>query len=167
MATAENPHAGQGSVLLDIGGSVGALVVTMPAELEGVEVEAHRRDDGSHPAHDHEGVGSPGRDHGAAPDHGAGHDHEAGHDHGAGHDHEAGHDHHRRPHVAVVARPVAAGGVVHSLVFAELVEGDYELYRRDGGPVELTVPITGGAVTEATWPWPAGVSAVSARREGW
>ena len=26
----ENPHAGQGSVLLDIGGDVGALVVTMP-----------------------------------------------------------------------------------------------------------------------------------------
>ena len=28
---AENPHAGQGSVLLDIGGDIGALVVTMPA----------------------------------------------------------------------------------------------------------------------------------------
>ena len=37
--SAENPHAGQGSVLLDIGGDVGALVVTMPAEMEGVEVE--------------------------------------------------------------------------------------------------------------------------------
>lgn len=38
-ASMENPHAGQGSVLLDIGGDVGALVVTMPAELEGIEVE--------------------------------------------------------------------------------------------------------------------------------
>jgi len=28
--TVENPHAGQGSVVLDIGGDVGALVVTMP-----------------------------------------------------------------------------------------------------------------------------------------
>ncbi|HCB03652.1 MAG TPA: hypothetical protein PLZ93_05860 [Nocardioides sp.] len=35
----ENPHAGQGSVLLDIGGDVGALVVTMPAELLGEEIE--------------------------------------------------------------------------------------------------------------------------------
>jgi len=40
----ENPHAGQGSVVLDIGGDVGALVVTMPAELEGVEVEINSID---------------------------------------------------------------------------------------------------------------------------
>ena len=38
-ASAENPYAGQGPVLLDIGGDVGALVVTMPAQLDGVEVE--------------------------------------------------------------------------------------------------------------------------------
>jgi len=37
--THENPHAGQGSVLLDIGGDVGALVVTMPASMLGEEVE--------------------------------------------------------------------------------------------------------------------------------
>ena len=42
--TVENPHAGQGSVVLDIGGDVGALVVTMPPELEGVEVEINRID---------------------------------------------------------------------------------------------------------------------------
>ncbi len=35
----ENPHAGQGSVLLDIGGDIGALVVTMPAAMLGEEVE--------------------------------------------------------------------------------------------------------------------------------
>jgi hypothetical protein len=35
----ENPFAGQGSVLLDIGDDVGAVVVEMPAEMEGVEVE--------------------------------------------------------------------------------------------------------------------------------
>ena len=35
----ENPFAGQGSVLLDIGDDVGAVVVAMPAEMEGVEVE--------------------------------------------------------------------------------------------------------------------------------
>ena len=35
----ENPHAGQGSVLLDIGDDIGALVVTMPRDLVGEEVE--------------------------------------------------------------------------------------------------------------------------------
>lgn len=37
--SAENPHAGQGSVLLDIGGDVGALVVAMPPAMLGVEIE--------------------------------------------------------------------------------------------------------------------------------
>jgi hypothetical protein len=35
----ENPFAGQGAVLLDIGGDVGALVVTMPRAMVGDEVE--------------------------------------------------------------------------------------------------------------------------------
>ena len=35
----ENPHAGQGSVLLDIGGDVGALVVSMPPAMVGAEIE--------------------------------------------------------------------------------------------------------------------------------
>lgn len=39
MSDAENPHAGQGTVLLDIGGDVGALVVSMPPGMEGQEVE--------------------------------------------------------------------------------------------------------------------------------
>ena len=43
----ENPFAGQGSVLLDIGGEVGALVVTMPAAMVDVEVEI-RPWDGNH-----------------------------------------------------------------------------------------------------------------------
>ncbi|MFL6162894.1 MAG: hypothetical protein ACJ74U_11785 [Jatrophihabitantaceae bacterium] len=37
---AHNAHAGQGPVLLDIGGDIGALVLAMPAELAGSEVEA-------------------------------------------------------------------------------------------------------------------------------
>lgn len=36
---AHNAFAGQGAVLLDIGGDVGALVVRMPEDLVGVEVE--------------------------------------------------------------------------------------------------------------------------------
>jgi hypothetical protein len=35
----ENPQARQGAVLLDIRGDVGALIVTMPAAMEGSEVE--------------------------------------------------------------------------------------------------------------------------------
>ena len=39
MSTAENPFAGQGAVLLDIGDDVGALVVTMPPAMVDSEVE--------------------------------------------------------------------------------------------------------------------------------
>ena len=35
----DNSHAGQGAVVLDIGGDIGALIVAMPAEMEGLEIE--------------------------------------------------------------------------------------------------------------------------------
>jgi hypothetical protein len=38
----ENPHAGQGAVMLEIGGDVGALVVAMPESMVDVEVEVRR-----------------------------------------------------------------------------------------------------------------------------
>lgn len=50
----ENPYAGQGAVMLDIGGDIGALVVEMPATMEGVEVEirpAGSGDDDHHHPH--------------------------------------------------------------------------------------------------------------------
>jgi hypothetical protein len=49
----ENPHAGQGSVLLDIGGDVGALVVTMPSSMLGEEIEVltGREEPGHHRPH--------------------------------------------------------------------------------------------------------------------
>jgi hypothetical protein len=59
----ENPHAGQGSVLLDIGGDVGALVVAMPPSMVGAEIEIEAANGG----HQH------------------GHQHEHGHQHGHGH----------------------------------------------------------------------------------
>ena len=127
--------------MLDIGGDVGALVVTMPPELEGVEVEINRIDTaaGGLPTHH-------------THDHSDSHDHHHLHDHDEEPDHEHLHDHAtHRPHVAVVARPTPLG-VIHSLVFPELVEGTYELFRRPAGPVELIVTIRGGAVTEAAWP---------------
>ena len=60
----ENPHAGQGSVMLDIGGDVGALVVSMPPAMVGAEIEI-------------EPVGGASREHD--------HKHEHGHGHGHGH----------------------------------------------------------------------------------
>ena len=36
---AQNAFAGQGAVLLDIGGDIGALIVDMPEALAGVEIE--------------------------------------------------------------------------------------------------------------------------------
>ena len=35
----DNSHAGQGAVVLDIGGDIGALIVSMPSEMEGIEIE--------------------------------------------------------------------------------------------------------------------------------
>lgn len=146
-AAVENPHAGKGSsVLLDIGGDVGALVLAMPAELEGAEIEL--RPAGRTPL----SAGDPGAAvlAGHRHDH---HHHQDGHDHG--HDHHHGHDHgpeHGVPHVAVVPRPSPDGTTVYSAVFFEVPEGRYELSVRPGGPVRLTVEVAGGRVTDAEWP---------------
>ena len=121
----ENPHAGKGSsVLLDIGDGVGAIVISLPAELEDAEIER--------------------RPVGALPGHGSGHGHGHGHGHGT-------HDH-AHPHVAVVPRPSPEGEIVHSAVFFDVPEGSYELSVMPDGPVRLTVDVVGGSVTEAVWP---------------
>jgi hypothetical protein len=123
--THENPYAGQGSVLLDIGGDVGALVVTMPAAMAGEEVE----------------ILSVGIAEGLHPH---------SHAHGHGHDHGQDHGHGHRPHVAVVNRPVS-GGEIPSLVFPELVEGSYALVPKGTDDVRLRVEVRGGQVTTADW----------------
>jgi hypothetical protein len=103
----DHSHAGQGAVLLDIGGDVGAVVVRAPAGLVGEEIE----------------ICPAGQRHGAAI----------------------------RPHVAVIARPVA-GRRLHSAVFPSVREGRYELYRKPDGPTAVTVAVRGGQVTETSWP---------------
>jgi hypothetical protein len=120
----ENPYAGQGAVLLDIGGDVGALVVAMPASMIGVEIEI-------------------------SPVGGFRHGHHHGHHNGHDRGHHHGHD--DRPHVAVVNRPVT-DGTLPSLVFPELVEGSYELHGKGEDSVLLTAGITGGQVTFLDWP---------------
>lgn len=136
-AEVENPFAGQGAVLLDIGGDVGALVVTTPAEMVGVEVEIRPVGAALHAVPD-----------AAGHDHSHDHSHDDSHDQGHGHDHGHGGHH---PHVAVVARPVG-GKLVPSLVYPELVEGRYELYVKETDDVELTVAVVGGEVATAEWP---------------
>lgn len=138
-----NPHAGQGSVLLDIGDGVGALVVTMPEAMLGHEVEIESEDprvtaDLVHLyAHDH------GDDHG--------HDHDGAHDHG--HDHGHGHGSgHARPHVAVVPRPLPGGGQVACLVFGSLPAGRYTLHEKGSPAVAMTVDVPDGGVLETAWP---------------
>ncbi len=135
--TAENPTAGQGPVLLDIGGDVGALVVTMPAHTRGLEVEIRP-------------LGSTAADAHAQAVH---HDHSHDHDHHHDHDHD--HDHHhgasRHPHVGVVERATSEGSHF-SLVYPGVVAGDYELCPLPGGEVAATASVTGGEVTLLDWP---------------
>jgi hypothetical protein len=143
-ASVENPFAGQGSVLLDIGGDVGALVVTMPEGMVGTEVEIRPVGADGSPSHGHDHL------------HDRGHSHQHGHDHELGHDHEHGHDHHgsegeHLAHVAVVNRPVG-GGHIPSLVFPELVAGRYELFEKGHGEhVVLEAAVAGGEVTSIAW----------------
>jgi hypothetical protein len=127
MSMEDNSHAGQGPVLLDIGGDIGALIITMPAVLDGEEIEIR-------PVGYGESMQAPS------------HFHDAGHEHGP-----AGQHSHHLPHVAVVGRPVD-DRIVHSAVFGELTEGAYELYVRPAGPVQLTAKVAGGQVTEVVWP---------------
>ncbi|MGC4943560.1 hypothetical protein [Kribbella sp. DT2] len=73
-------------------------------------------------------------------------------EHGHGHGHGHGEDHHHLPHVAVVPRPSPEGETIHSAVFPDVPEGEYDLYVLPDGPVQLTVAVTSGQVTEAHWP---------------
>lgn len=143
MQNLENPFAGQGPVLLDIGGDVGALVVAMPAEAEGLEVEI--RPSGST-------AGRAGQRPPQDPAHDHGHQHGHQHDHHHDHDHDHTHDgdvHH--PHVGVVARP-GADGPAYSLVYPEVTEGSYELVPIPGDTVVMTAEVSGGVVTYTAWP---------------
>jgi hypothetical protein len=135
MTNVENPFAGQGPVLLDIGGDIGALVVEMPADTDGLEVEI--RPIGTTAARTTT--------------------QETGHDHGHTHassdspDERQGHGPASHPHVGVVARP-GATGPRHTLVYPDLREGGYELVPIPGDRVALTVHVAGGEVTHAVWP---------------
>ncbi|MGA8255456.1 MAG: hypothetical protein WB767_02675 [Nocardioides sp.] len=124
----ENPHAGQGTVLLDIGGDIGAVVVTMPDTMIGHEVD----------------IVEVGSDLSVSDDH----DHDHDHGHGHGHGHGPG----DRPHVAVVRRPMPGGGEIPALVYPEVTEGSYWLLPKGTDEIVMTVDVVGGQVTAVTWP---------------
>ncbi len=127
----ENPHAGQGMVVLDIGGDVGALVVSTPADMAGVEIEI-----------------CPAGARGQVPDEGVGwwegswRSHH--HDHGHGPS---------WPHVGVLPRTVASAGQF-AAVFPGLRAGRYDLWIKPDQPTALTAVVAGGEVVTIEWPTP-------------
>jgi hypothetical protein len=159
--SSENPHAGTGAVVLDIGGEIGALVISTPGLPVGVEIEicpAGRRrdrpDDGRgwwdgewrHVHSPGSGGHSPGSG-GHSPGSGGHAPGSGGHAPGSG-GHAPGSD---WPHVGVVARRTATG-VERAAVFPGLREGRYELWLRPHHPTALTATVRGGTVGRVEWP---------------
>ncbi|HKC27087.1 MAG TPA: hypothetical protein VKB75_03655 [Jatrophihabitans sp.] len=121
----ENPGAGAGAVLLDIGGDVGAVVVAAPAHLAGAEIEIcpeGRRSD-----EPDEGRGWWAGEWRAHPSHVA------------------------WPHVAVLRRRTPTGAQF-AAVFPGLRAGSYELWLRPAQPTAVVVSVAGGEVTSIAWP---------------
>lgn len=124
---AENPHAGQGPVMLEIGVDTGALILSAPVDLVDREIEIHTFGQaGSHVPGHHD------------------HDHDHAHDHGADREHS------HAPHVAVIPRVLPNGRTVHCAVFPDLVPGSYTLWLLPEGPA-MPVEIRAGQVTTADW----------------
>lgn len=150
----DNSHAGQGPVVLDIGGDIGALILAMPATLVGVEIEARPVAGAAKATYDAAVAASSDfvrfagtEDAHAVSDH-SNADH---HHHSPVHSHSHSHGS-ALVHVAVLERPAEGGGVFYSAVFGELEDGDYELYVRPDGPVRLRCTVRGGEVTTQAWP---------------
>jgi hypothetical protein len=112
-----------GTVMLDIGGDRGALIIMTGPDLHLAEIEL-----------------SPVGDERA-------HTPVQPHDHGDGHAHTHAHPH--RTHVAVRERR-GPTGIRYAAIYPSLTEGEYTVWDLDGTPRD-TVRITGGEVTQFDW----------------
>src|SRR4051794_22842979 len=112
------------TVMIDIGGGVGALIILTDARMHPAEIE-----------------GSPvGGEAAATP---------RAHEHGHGatsHTHAAPH----RTHVAVRERR-GPSGMRYAAIYPELREGEYSVWDVDGTTVHASVRIVGGQITEVEW----------------
>ncbi|MBE7189296.1 hypothetical protein [Jatrophihabitans endophyticus] len=116
------------SVVLDIGGDVGALVVHTDASLRGVEIEISPNDGHGHDVFQAE------------------HPHE--HTHADGHTHTHAHTP-GTTHVEVLGRRVG-DEIRYAAIYPGLREGDYTLWNPDGTAAH-TVRVVGGEVVELDW----------------
>lgn len=126
---AENPHAGQGPVMLEIGEDTGALILSAPVELVDREIE----------------IRPFGRARARVPHHHP-HDHAHPHDHTHPHAQDQPHS----PHVAVIPRALPNGGTVNCAVFPDLQPGVYTLWLMPSGP-SMPVVVSAGQVSTASW----------------
>lgn len=122
-----------GTVMLDIGGDIGALILHTGPDLLLAEIEISRVD------------GAPPLDDGHAHDHSHGHAHDHSHENGHGY----GHAHPTRTHVAVRERR-SASGTRYAAIYPGLRSGDYTVWGTDG-VAAATVTIVGGQVAELDW----------------
>ena len=114
-----------GSVVLELGDTVGVLVLEATAELNGREIEI-------------------------SPVGGTDHHDDHDHAHGGGHAHVHVHAHAHRTHSMVRERGTAAGKS-YAAVYPGLAVGTYTVWRDRDTPVG-TVTIDGGRVTRYRWP---------------
>ena len=117
----------EGTVVLDIGGDVGALILQTAEALLGAEIEISPLSEGALDVFQRD------------------HPHDHSHDGGQAHVHH----HPGRTHVQVLARRAPAG-VRYAAIYPGLADGDYQLWNVDGTAAEV-VHITGGEVTTIDW----------------
>jgi hypothetical protein len=122
-----------GSVVLELGPGIGALLLHTPPELDGAEIEISLVDDSAH-GHDH------------ADDHDQPHDHDDDQDQDQDHGHQHGH----RTHSQVRPRQTA-NGTRYAAVYPGLAAGKYTVWR-DASTKALDVVIESSQVTIAWWP---------------
>jgi hypothetical protein len=135
-----------GTVVLDIGGDVGALIILTGADRHLVEIEISRAD-GERALPPGSEVAQP---HDQPPDHSHDHSHGDGPPHSHSHSHSHGHGAPpARTHVAVRERR-GPNGVRYAAIYPALNAGEYTVWGSDG-QVADAVEVVGGEVAQLDW----------------